>query len=351
MVSKPAIAVHRSPNQRPEVRGRKHYAVVHWMVGFLLGTRQVFSRPSYRVATNYGVGPGAIDEYVPMDTYAMGSGTYAANRDGISIEHEGGYLRDGVRVPPSRETLDRSAHLLAWLSQQNGWGKLELGRNVRLHHNFVNTSCPGTTDVGYLIAKANEILGQGAAPTAPVQTAPAAAPASSGRPALRRGSTGTYVQQAQTRLRAHGHSLVVDGIFGAQTEAAVRAFQKARGLAVDGVIGTAQTWPALLSGAGTASVGRIVVDGKFGPQTITRLQKVLGQKQDGDFGPVSRKALQRHLGQKQDGDIGEVTISALQRKVSAKVDGKWGIASRVPPPGEKSQTTERLQQALNAGRF
>lgn len=340
MVSKPAIAVHRSPNQRPEVRGRKQYAVVHWMVGFLLGTRQVFSRPSYRVATNYGVGPGAIDEYVAPDTYAMGSGTYAANRDGISIEHEGGYLRDGVRVPPSRETLDRSAHLLAWLSQENGWGKLELGRNVRLHHNFVNTSCPGTTDVGYLIAKANEILGEGTSPAAPVVTAPASTPASSGRPSLRRGATGTYVQQAQARLRAHGRSLVVDGVFGAQTEAAVRAFQKSKGLAVDGVIGTAQTWPALLAAtaAATPSAGRVVVDGVFGAQTIRALQKRLGQMQDGSFGPVTKRALQRYLGQVEDGNFGPVSTKALQRRIGATVDGDWG-----------SQTTTLLQRALNAG--
>ena len=37
----------------------------------------------------------------------------------------------------------------------------------------------------------------------------------------------------------------MDGTFGPQTDAAVRAFQKAKGLGVDGVVDS-QTWAALL---------------------------------------------------------------------------------------------------------
>jgi peptidoglycan hydrolase-like protein with peptidoglycan-binding domain len=61
---------------------------------------------------------------------------------------------------------------------------------------------------------------------------------------LYRGSTGTAVAELQLRLKTEyplyaGH-LVVDGIFGPQTEAAVREFQRRTpGLKVDGVVGPA----------------------------------------------------------------------------------------------------------------
>ena len=57
---------------------------------------------------------------------------------------------------------------------------------------------------------------------------------------LRRGSKGADVTKLQTALNALGYDCgAADGIFGAKTEAAVRAFQKAKGLTVDGIAGKA----------------------------------------------------------------------------------------------------------------
>ena len=65
------------------------------------------------------------------------------------------------------------------------------------------------------------------------------------RPTLRRGSTGADVEYLQRRLNGIGFgSLVVDGIFGAATEEAVKKFQGQYGLTVDGVVGS-QTWAKL----------------------------------------------------------------------------------------------------------
>jgi hypothetical protein len=57
-------------------------------------------------------------------------------------------------------------------------------------------------------------------------------------------SRGAAVRTAQIALNGFGAKLVVDGVFGAKTQAATKAFQKSHGLVVDGIIGK-KTWAAL----------------------------------------------------------------------------------------------------------
>ncbi len=54
---------------------------------------------------------------------------------------------------------------------------------------------------------------------------------------IRRGQSGQAVRELQQALVARGYPLEVDGKFGPQTEAAVRQFQRASGIAVDGIVG------------------------------------------------------------------------------------------------------------------
>jgi peptidoglycan hydrolase-like protein with peptidoglycan-binding domain len=69
----------------------------------------------------------------------------------------------------------------------------------------------------------------------------------SSMPTLRQGSRGTAVADLQRRLGKAGFSAgAADGIFGAQTDAAVRSFQRSRGLSADGIVGS-MTWGALLN--------------------------------------------------------------------------------------------------------
>ena len=67
-------------------------------------------------------------------------------------------------------------------------------------------------------------------------------------PTLRRGSKGEQVKLLQEALNetpaGAGMDLKADGVFGAETEKAVRQFQADHGLTVDGVVG-AKTWKAL----------------------------------------------------------------------------------------------------------
>ena len=76
-------------------------------------------------------------------------------------------------------------------------------------------------------------------------------PASGARPTVRRDSRGSAVAEVQTRLKALGYDPgPVDGIFGSGTEAAVKAFQRARGLVADGVVGPL-TWGQLDASGGS----------------------------------------------------------------------------------------------------
>lgn len=68
---------------------------------------------------------------------------------------------------------------------------------------------------------------------------------SGGYPQIRRGSKGNYVLIAQDDLNTLGFPTGgLDGIFGVQTETAVRNYQRSRGLTADGIVGC-NTWRSL----------------------------------------------------------------------------------------------------------
>lgn len=90
-------------------------------------------------------------------------------------------------------------------------------------------------------------------PETPAEPAPEPAAHST----LSLGSTGPEVKTLQARLLALGYALPlygVDGDFGPETETAVRAYQRANGLEVDGIVGPT-TW-AKLDADGAAMIGR-----------------------------------------------------------------------------------------------
>jgi peptidoglycan hydrolase-like protein with peptidoglycan-binding domain len=100
-------------------------------------------------------------------------------------------------------------------------------------------------------------------------------PASSGGsgPTLRHGARGEPVRALQNRLNALGFNAGgADGVFGDNTLAAVKAFQKSRGLTADGVVGP-KTWDKLgikVQGPTTPGGGRTVTGYVNGvPRQIT----------------------------------------------------------------------------------
>lgn len=69
-------------------------------------------------------------------------------------------------------------------------------------------------------------------------------------PELKQGDTGDWVTYLQQMIATYYHG-AVDGIFGPITDAAVKEFQQANGLAADGVVG-ASTWAAITGASGGA---------------------------------------------------------------------------------------------------
>lgn len=110
------------------------------------------------------------------------------------------------------------------------------------HRHWFNTECPGAEIVNWIAAGRD-----GGGPSAPPPAAPSPPPAV-GQSTLQLGSRGPAVTVVQARLSSIGYHLVLDGIFGPATLAAVRAFQASRGLTVDGIVGS-QTYAALAASA------------------------------------------------------------------------------------------------------
>jgi murein L,D-transpeptidase YcbB/YkuD len=76
-----------------------------------------------------------------------------------------------------------------------------------------------------------------------------AAPA--GEPMLRQGSRGPSVAALQADLVVCGFEIAVDGIFGPQTDGAVRGFQAEEGLDADGIVGPLTRAALLRRGGGS----------------------------------------------------------------------------------------------------
>lgn len=71
---------------------------------------------------------------------------------------------------------------------------------------------------------------------------------------LQVGSSGSKVRELQELLNKQGYNLAVDGVYGSATKDAVRRYQQANKLGVDGIVGD-ETWGSLTGGGNTAVDG------------------------------------------------------------------------------------------------
>ena len=130
-------------------------------------------------------------------------------------------------------------------------------------------------------------------------------------PVLNRGSNDPAVRDLQQALKTLGHDPgAIDGVFGASTEGAVKAFQQAREITADGIVGRV-TWinideadqsePVLRMGSSGLPVRRLQsrmsavgfevggVDGRFGAKTEQAVKQLQQQSELGADGVVGAK--------------------------------------------------------------
>ncbi|WP_052441058.1 C40 family peptidase [Streptacidiphilus anmyonensis] len=177
------------------------------------------------------------------------------------------------------------------------------------------------------------------------------------------------VTELQDLLNAHGAHLSVDGDFGNDTLAAVKAFQSSHGLGVDGQVGPltkdALYGSSAVTGAAvdlrSSSCPANMTDGEV-DGCVAALQSLLDAhgatlSVDGGFGPLTLaavKAFQSANGLGVDGQVGPQTKAALYSNVSTSTGAPAPIAldSASCPAnmtqGEDDGCVTELQSFLNS---
>ena len=225
------------------------------------------------------------------------------------------------------------------------------------------------------------------------------------------GSSGSDVRALQEALRKAGYNIAADGVYGAETQNAVRQYQSANGLGVDGIAGR-QTFGSLGIGSATPdptktsyytgnsgkyqlgdNVGYDVAianpakntgsgggyggiyNGGLTTDQIKAMQSYYGTEADGLWGPNSTNAAgglsaqqaweqyQQSIGNNYGGNttstgngwydnegLFEEQIKAMQRYYGTADDGKWGVNSMAAAGGATAQQawTAYVKAMMNA---
>ena len=104
---------------------------------------------------------------------------------------------------------------------------------------------------------------------------------------LKKGSSGQAVKTLQTQLSQLGYDIIIDGVFGSQTDGVVRQFQRDNDLIVDGVVGkqTRTALSQLLFGGATGTIDVVERTGNNYSTTFNEIQEQLLNKLGGYIMP------------------------------------------------------------------
>lgn len=194
-----------------------------------------------KVSFHYAVDDKEIVQGIPENRnawHASDGGSGKGNRKGLAIEIC--YSKSGGDKFIAAEKL--AAQFIAYKLKEKGWGI----DKVKKHQDFANKYCPHRTlDMGWdrflkmVQAELDAETNQKGMVEVKVSV-------------LKKGAKGEQVKALQALLIGYGYKMEnngktygIDGSFGGATDKAVRAYQKAQGLEVDGSVGPA-TWNRLL---------------------------------------------------------------------------------------------------------
>lgn len=273
-----------TPNYSSGNSGRL-YLFPHICEGWYEGSISTLQNPTRQASAHYVIDGDKIAQLVDEKNTAWHCGNRWYNWRSISYE-----LCGTTANPPSKSTLDTCAGLMADASKRYfGGAKLVLGSNVMLHKMVYATSCPATTDIDYLISKANEILGKG-------------------------GSAPSYSGGGSSSSSNNG-SLDVDGFFGPKT---VRKCQSYLGTTIDGVVSGQDSGDMSRVNRGGLPAGTWQI-GSGGSNMVRAIQRKIGSNPDGFFGVNTCKSLQKYLGTTVDGYVSGPSsmVKELQRRLNA----------------------------------
>lgn len=245
-----------SPNYNPRP-GAITKITIHHMAGncSIETCGDIFAKKERQASSNYGIGTdGRIGMYVEEKNRAWTSSSRANDNLAITIEvaNDGGAPNWHV----SDKALAALIDLCVDICKRNGIKKLnytgDATGNLTKHEYFANTDCPGPYLGGKFPYIAEQVNKRLSSTTPTTNNNSTTGKVSINLKVLRKNATGEQVKTLQRLLVGHGYVMKngtktygVDGSFGIATENAVKGFQKARNLSVDGIVGK-DTWTALL---------------------------------------------------------------------------------------------------------
>lgn len=324
----------------------------------------------------------ALGYYYGQITGNAGPKTVAAIK---SFQSKNGLTSDGIAGPQTIAKIDAAYEAKGGSS--SGSGSSASGLKLNSKGTDVRNLQQDLTTLGYYWAEItgnfgaktetavkrfqeeNGLTADGVAGTKTLNAIAAAVARKGGTPAsggsagttLKLNSQGTKVSQLQTDLKQLGYYYAeITGNFGAKTEAAVKAFQKAKGLTADGVAGTKtlNAIAAAVDKAGGSSSGSSSTNMKLGStgaavsalqQNLTTLGYYYGDV-TGHYGNLTQQAVkkfQKAKGLTQDGVASTATLNAITSALkNAGVDVGPGTVATTLREGDKGTAVTELQTML-----